>query len=76
MSYPIYSVEEIIRQSPDVIFIGKGHKDMKEMSEGLLKKIASLPAVKNEQVFFLSDSLYRLGPRVVSGIREMASYLK
>jgi iron complex transport system substrate-binding protein len=76
MSYPVYSVEEIIRQSPDVIFIGKGHKDMKEMSEGLLKKIASLPAVKNGQVFFLSDSLYRLGPRVVSGIREMASYLK
>jgi iron complex transport system substrate-binding protein len=75
-SYPIYSVEEIIRQSPDVIFIGKGHKDMKEMSEGLLRKIASVPAVKNGHVFFLSDSLYRLGPRVISGIREMASYLK
>ena len=76
MSYPRYSVEEIIRQSPDVIFIGKGHKDMKEMSEGLLKKIVSVSAVKNGHVFFLSDSLYRLGPRVVSGIREMASYLK
>jgi len=76
MSYPRYSVEEIIRQSPDVIFIGKGHKDMKEMSEGLLKKIVSVSAVKNGHVFFLSDNLYRLGPRVVSGIREMASYLK
>jgi iron complex transport system substrate-binding protein len=75
-SYPIYSLEEIIRQSPDIIFIGKGHKDMKEMSEGLLRKIASVPAVKNGHVFFLSDSLYRLGPRVISGIREMASYLK
>ena len=76
MSYPRYSVEEIIRQSPDVIFIGKGHKDMKEMSGGLLKKIASVPAVKNGHVFFLSDSLYRLGPRVVSGIEEMAAYLR
>jgi len=75
-SYPGYSVEEIIRQSPDVIFIGKGHKDMKEMSGGLLKKIASVPAVKNGHVFFLSDSLYRLGPRVVSGIEEMAAYLR
>jgi iron complex transport system substrate-binding protein len=75
-AYPRYSVEEIVRQSPDVIFIGRGHKDMREMSEGLLKKISSVPAVKNGHVFFLSDSLYRLGPRVVNGIREMASHLK
>jgi len=75
-SYPRYSVEEIIRQSPDVIFIGRGHRDMKEMSKGLLEKIASVTAVKNGRVFFLSDSLYRLGPRVVSGIGEMAACLK
>ena len=75
-SYPRYSVEEIIRQSPDIIFIGRGHGDMKEMSKGLLKKIAAVPAVKERRVFFLSDSLYRLGPRVVSGIAEMAAYLK
>jgi iron complex transport system substrate-binding protein len=49
--YPRYSVEEIIRQSPDVIFIGKGHSDMKEMSRALLKKISSVPAVKNRHVF-------------------------
>jgi iron complex transport system substrate-binding protein len=75
-SYPRYSVEEIIRQSPDVIFIGRGHKDMKEMSEGLLKKIAFVPAVRKGRVFFLGDSLYRLGPRVVSGIGEMAACLR
>jgi iron complex transport system substrate-binding protein len=75
-SYPRYSLEKIIRQSPDVIFIGRGHRDMKEMSKGLLEKIASVPAVKNGHVFFLSDSLYRLGPRVVSGIGEMAACLK
>jgi iron complex transport system substrate-binding protein len=75
-SYPSYSVEEIIRQSPDVIFIGRGHKDVKEMSEGLLKKIASVPAVTKGRVFFLGDSLYRLGPRVVSGIGEMAACLR
>jgi iron complex transport system substrate-binding protein len=75
-SYPSYSVEEIIRQSPDVIFIGRGHKDVKEMSEGLLKKIASVPAVTKGRVFFLGDSLYRLGPRVVSGIGEMAGCLR
>ena len=75
-SYPRYSVEEIIRQSPDVIFIGRGHRDMEDMSKALLEKIASVPAVKNGHVFFLSDSLYRLGPRIVNGIGEMAACLK
>jgi iron complex transport system substrate-binding protein len=74
--YPKYSIEEIIRQAPDIIFIGKGHNNIKEMSQGLLKKIASVPAVKNGNVFYLSDSLYRLGPRVTKGIEEMAACLK
>ncbi len=75
-SYPKYSIEEIIHQSPDVIFIGGGHINTKEVSKGLLKKIDSVPAVKNGYVFYLSDSLYRLGPRVIKGIMEMAECLK
>lgn len=75
-TYPKYSIEEIIHQSPDVIFIGKGHVNMKEVSKGLLKRISMVPAVKNGSVFYVSDSLYRLGPRVVKGIEEMAECLK
>jgi len=75
-SYPKYSIEETILQEPDVIFIGKGHADMQEMSKGLLKKLSRVPAVKNHRVFFVSDNLYRLGPRVVHGIEEMAACLK
>ena len=75
-SYPKYSIEEIIHQSPDVILIGKGHINMHEVSRGLLKKITIVPAVKNGAVFYVSDSLYRLGPRVVKGIEEMAECLK
>ena len=75
-SYPKYSIEEIIRQSPDVIFIGKGHTDIKEVSENLLKRIALVPAVKYKAVCYMSDSIYRLGPRVVQGIKEMAICLK
>lgn len=74
--YPKYSIEEVIRQSPDVIFIGKGHINMNEVSRGLLKRIAIVPAVKNGAVFYISDSLYRLGPRVVKGIEEIAGCLK
>lgn len=75
-SYPKYSIEEVIRQSPDVIFIGKGHAEIKGMSEGLLQKISAVPAVRNHKVFFVSDSLYRLGPRVINGIQEISACLR
>jgi iron complex transport system substrate-binding protein len=74
--YPKYSIEEIIHQAPDLIFIGKGHSNMEEVSKGLLRRIARVPAVKNRAVFYISDSLYRLGPRIVKGIEEMAGCLK
>jgi iron complex transport system substrate-binding protein len=75
-AYPKYSIEEVIHQAPDVIIIGEGHANMKEVSQGVLKRIASAPAVKNNSVFFMSDKLFRLGPRVIKGIEELAECLK
>ncbi|GAB4535500.1 MAG: hypothetical protein Fur0020_02900 [Thermodesulfovibrionia bacterium] len=69
--YPRYSIEEVIRQSPDIIFIGKGHEEIKGLSEGFLKRISIVPAVKNKRVYYLSDAIYRLGPRVIDGIKEI-----
>lgn len=74
--YPKYSMEEIIRQSPDVIIIGGGHVNMREISSKLLKRLRNVPAVKNEKVFYVGDGLYRLGPRVIKGIEEMSECLK
>jgi iron complex transport system substrate-binding protein len=71
--YPKYSIEEIIRQSPDIIFFGRG-KGMDKISSKLLKRLSSVTAVKNKKVFYVSDSLYRLGPRVIKGIEELAGY--
>jgi iron complex transport system substrate-binding protein len=76
VAYPKYSIEEIIRQEPDYIFIGKGHENVKEISEGLLRKVARVPAVKNGSVCFVSDTLYRLGPRIVKGIEEIARCIR
>jgi len=76
VAYPKYSIEEIIRQAPDYIFIGKGHKNVKEISQSLLKKIAVVPAVRNGSVCFVSDTLYKLGPRIVNGIEEMAQCIR
>jgi iron complex transport system substrate-binding protein len=73
--YPKYSVEDILRTSPDLIIVGKGMVDVKKVSEGLLKRIKILPAVKNNKVHFVSDDLYRLGPRTVRGIDEIAGLI-
>lgn len=75
-AYPKYSVEEVIRQAPEVIIIGKGSgMDMVAVSRGLLKRMTSVPAVKSGAVCYLGDGLYRLGPRVVPGIEELAECL-
>lgn len=73
-SYPKYSIEEIIRRAPDFIFIGKG-SGMENVSEGLLRRLKTVPAVKNGKVFFVGDYLYRLTPRTAEGIVELAGHL-
>jgi len=76
-TYPRYSIEEVIRQAPDVLFIGKGSgMNMHAVAKGILKKISTVPAVKNNNVCYVGDGLYRLGPRVVQGIEELAACLK
>jgi iron complex transport system substrate-binding protein len=73
-AYPKYSIEEVIRQAPEMLFIGKASgMDMQAVSQGILKRLASVPAVKNGKVCFMSDNLYRLGPRVIKGIEELAA---
>jgi iron complex transport system substrate-binding protein len=75
--YPKYSLEEVIRQSPDVIAIGKASgMDMRAVTRGFLQRMESVPAVKNGAVCYMSDSLYRLGPRVVHGIEELSACLQ
>jgi len=75
--YPKFSIEEVIRRSPDVIVIGKGSgMDMQAVSKGILKRLASVPAVKQGKVCYLGDSLFRLGPRVIQGIEELAECLR
>jgi iron complex transport system substrate-binding protein len=72
--YPKYSIEEVIRQSPDVIFMGQGPMT-RTISKGLLRRLGSLEAIKKERVYYTSESLYRLTPKVISGIEEIAGYL-
>lgn len=74
-AYPKYSIEEILRQAPDLIFIGKGN-GMDKVADGLLRRLKTVPAVRNGRVFYVSDFLYRLGPRTMNGVDELAAHLK
>lgn len=76
-AYPRYSVEEVLRAAPGVLFIGTGAgMDMPAVAEGVLKKLASVPAVRNGRVCFVGDGLYRLAPRVIEGIEELATCVR
>ena len=76
-AYPKYSIEEVMRQAPDVLVIGKGSgMDMAAVSKGILKRLAIVPAVINNRVCYVGDGLYRLGPRVVQGVEELSACLK
>jgi len=74
VQYPKFSVEEVIRLNPDIIFIGTGYM-VTDPSQGVLKKLHMLDAVKKKRVYPVSESLYRLGPRVVSGMEELAGHI-
>jgi len=73
--YPRFSVEELIRRNPDVIFIGN-HSMTLAPGEKLLKKLHTLDAVKSGNVFFIGDALHRLGPRTTSGVQELIDSLE
>jgi ABC-type Fe3+-hydroxamate transport system substrate-binding protein len=49
---------------------------MGNISRGILNRLKSVPAVRNGRVFYVSDSLYRLGPRTIKGIEEVARHLR
>ncbi|UCG79336.1 MAG: ABC transporter substrate-binding protein [Nitrospirota bacterium] len=74
--YPKFSIEEIVHERPDVIFIGKMRDNTHELSKLILDKLNMLEAVKKGRVYFTSDALYRLGPRIVNGLDEISVYLQ
>ena len=74
--YPTLSLETVIRRNPEVIFIGA----VPGMDEGhgtwILKRLADVDAVRKRRVYWVSDALYRPGPRIPSGMAEMSGFMK
>jgi iron complex transport system substrate-binding protein len=74
--YPRYSLEEVIRQSPDIIFIGKAHDAVMAQSRRFLSKLSRVDAVHLGRVYYIGDPLFRLGPRITEGIAEIAGIVE
>lgn len=74
--YPPYSLERVVARAPDVILIGRGPGMSNEYASGLLKKLGMLDAVKKGRVCYVNDPMFRLGPRIVEGLREMEQCLE
>lgn len=72
--YAKYTVEEVVRRSPDVVFIGRGPMSG-NLSKALLLRLKTLDAVQRGHVYYTSELLYRLTPRTILGIEEMAKHL-
>jgi len=73
--YPQFSLEEVIRRDPDIIFILCAHKGTNVRYEAFLKKIHHLKAAQKNNIFCVGDPLLRMGPRITEGLAEMLQYL-
>jgi iron complex transport system substrate-binding protein len=74
-SYPQFSLEEVVRRDPDIIFIICTHKGANSRNNVFLKKINQLKAVRQNNIFCVGDPLLRMGPRIKEGLAEISQYL-
>ena len=75
--YPRFGMEEILKRSPEVIFVssmnpkGNYQKALQEWS-----RWKTIPAVKNGRIHLIdSDLIDRPSPRIIEGLEEMARIL-
>lgn len=70
--FPRFSLEEVIRRKPDVVIFGGGHiADQERQIKKLIKRLRSASGGRVPTICFAGDGLYRPGPRLPDGIREL-----
>jgi len=67
--YPQYSLETVVAQRPEVIFIQDGERELPD-------RLQQTPAAREGRVYHFDDGvLLRPGPRIVDGLEQMAAKL-
>ncbi|MGV8057532.1 MAG: ABC transporter substrate-binding protein [Smithellaceae bacterium] len=72
--YAKYTIEEVVRRAPDVVFVGQGPMS-RNSSKTLVRRLNTLESVQKGHVYYASELLYRLTPRTILGIEEIANHL-
>ena len=74
MAYPRLSLEEVLRQDPEIIIFPVGEMEgIPEAEQQLWKRWSSLSAVKHKRLYRISSVLLdRPGPRIVEGLEALA----
>lgn len=74
--WPHLSLEEALRRDPDVILFPRAESFSPQLDEfQQLPGWRDLRAVKNRQMFFISDAIIRPSPRLVDALEEVARAL-
>ena len=75
-AYPRFSLEEVIRRKPDVLFVVRSRDGMGDRTAPLLERLKHLEAVRRGHVCYVSDPLLRMGPRITDGMGEITTCLQ
>ena len=76
LRYPVYSLDELVAASPDVIVdLSMGTEKNSDKDGGLYRRFPSIPAVKNNRIYFLDMDHFPASPKIVVGARELAQVL-
>ncbi|MGB9681439.1 MAG: ABC transporter substrate-binding protein [bacterium] len=74
--YPIFSLEELIKEDPDVIIGAASSMGAGPLNVATRPGWSSLKAVKEGRIFTIDDNIiFRPGPRLVDALEIIAKYL-
>ncbi len=69
-TYPHLSLEAVMARDPELLVVGPGHADYFPLDR-LLRRLRSVRAVRQGRICYVGDALYRSGPRIPEGLREL-----
>ena len=75
-AYPIFSLEQLVKEDPDVIIGAESSMGANPLDVSKRPGWNTLKAVKNQKVFMINDDIvFRAGPRLVLALEIIARYL-
>jgi len=75
-AYPIFSLEQLIKEDPDIIIGAESSMGADPLEASKRPGWETLKAVKNQKVYTINDDIvFRAGPRLVLALETIAKYL-